>query len=148
MAIDREGRCVRSTSSGDFMAENHAARVKQLMAAEAARVQAMIHKDYAVLDRLLADNLSYCHSSGRWDTKAGFIDNMKAGFSYLSSRRSDSAVRLFGATAIVTGSLDIILQASPTTPPDDIACLVTQTWMERNGGWQLVAHQATRRRIA
>ena len=43
------------------------------------RMQAMASKDVAMLNKLLADDLIYCHSSARLDTKQSLIGAMQSG---------------------------------------------------------------------
>ena len=43
------------------------------------RMTAMAQKDIATLNALIADDLIYCHSTARLDTKASLIGNMEKG---------------------------------------------------------------------
>ena len=46
---------------------------------ENRRFEAMINKDAETLDEILADDLSYIHSTARVETKADFMAANKAG---------------------------------------------------------------------
>ena len=49
----------------------------KILGLEAKRIEAMVKKDIATLDALLADDLTYTHSGGTTDTKASFITLIK-----------------------------------------------------------------------
>jgi hypothetical protein len=47
---------------------------QEILRVEGKRIDAMVALDLAALDPILADDLSYSHSSGRTDTKASFLE--------------------------------------------------------------------------
>ena len=49
--------------------------VKKLISIEKRRFDAMVHKDTALLKILLADSLTFIHSSGIMDNKISFLKN-------------------------------------------------------------------------
>ncbi len=57
---------------------------------EAHRCEAMIAADFAALDRLLSDALTWTHASARQDDKASFLAGLRGGHTrYLEIRRSE-----------------------------------------------------------
>ncbi len=115
----------------------------EVRAAERDRFAAMLSRDVAALERLLADELSYTHGDGRVVDKAAFIADLKTGdFSYLSIQPTDVTVRLFGPTAVVTGAagMEVVNKGSPAR----VRIVYTTTHVQRRGSWQLVAWHATR----
>ena len=54
-----------------------------VLAAEDERYAAMVDGDLETLDRLLADEVSYAHSSGVRDTKEQYFAKVRSGY-YLS----------------------------------------------------------------
>lgn len=52
---------------------------KELRAVEEQRYKAMLQADLPALEKLLADDLVYVHSSGSVETKAQFLDTVKPG---------------------------------------------------------------------
>ena len=46
---------------------------------ETKRIAAMVSRDLAALAPMLADDLSYSHSSGRTDSKASFLELVRSG---------------------------------------------------------------------
>lgn len=109
--------------------------------AEDRRVKAMIDDDFAALDAVLADDLTYAHSSGAVDTKASYLESLKSGKTkYLTFDRTPSVVRLYGDTAVVTGAATLSLrgQAAP------FSLRYTLVYVRRDGQWRMVAWQSTR----
>src|SRR5687768_12292662 len=79
---------------------------QQVFQAEKDRFAAMIKGDSAALERLLADDLTYTHSSALFESKAEFIKSVTSGkIDYVSivPSESDWKVRVSGNTAIVNG---------------------------------------------
>ena len=76
----------------------------EIISLEKRRIEAMINQDAKALDEILADDLSYTHSSGRMETKTEFIANATSGVTrYRALSQEDVKVRTFGDTAIITG---------------------------------------------
>ncbi len=117
--------------------------IDQVLAAEAARLQAIDDRDWAALDLLLADDLSYVHSdTGRYEDKASNMATLQA--SPRSYKRRGLKVRPYGDAAVMTGEIDITVDALPDgTPERHIFSFTTQVWVLRDGRWQMAAFQAT-----
>lgn len=98
---------------------------------------AMIHKDRAGMEKLLADELRYVHSSGKIETKADVLK-----FSSVTQDvvfYPDRTVHVYGQMATVTGSEDWV------HPNATSKVLVLIVWKKGPGGWQMVAREATKR---
>ena len=111
---------------------------------DAERFQAMQKADVLSLERLLAPDLSYTHSSGKVDTKASFVEAVKSGgLHYVSIEApEDVTVRSYGETAIVTGqSRMTVVNAGQEMR---VHLRFTDVWVRRDGGWQMVAWQSTK----
>src|SRR5918992_3843401 len=80
----------------------------------------VVKKDYAVLDRVLADDLAYTHSDGRLDTKKELIDSLRSGKqTYDAAEHQSIDVRLLGKdVALVRARLRMTAAAGgkPATP--------------------------------
>ncbi len=101
----------------------------------------MIDDDFATLEAILADDLTYGHSSGVVDTKAAYLETLRSGKTkYLTFDRAPSVVRVYGDTAIITGTATLSLrgQAAPFT------LRYTLAYVMREGQWRMVAWQSTR----
>jgi ketosteroid isomerase-like protein len=113
-------------------------------ALETRRTDAMVKNDTATLQTLLADDLTYFHSSGLVDTKNSFIALLKSGdLKYRSITTSDVKVRVFGDAAIVTGQAVMI---SKRVNADEATnkLLFTAIWAQSGGTWRFVAWQSTK----
>jgi ketosteroid isomerase-like protein len=113
---------------------------KKILALEQQRIAAMVKKDIATLDKLLADDMSYTHSGGTTDTKASFIKLIKERGRYLGVDYSNTQVITSGTNAvIVRGIAQIRLENTPAYP-----VIFVDMWVLRDGAWKMVAWQATR----
>jgi ketosteroid isomerase-like protein len=129
------------TSHGGLVAQAGTAGLeKKILELEKQRIAAMVKKDIATLDALLADDMSYTHSGGTTDTKASFIKLIKERGRYLGVDYSNTQVVTSGATAvIVRGIAQIRLENTPAYP-----VIFVDVWVSRDGAWKMVAWQATR----
>jgi ketosteroid isomerase-like protein len=108
------------------------------------RTEAMVKGDLAALDRLLADDLSYVHSSTKVDTKASFIENLRSGASkYKAFQREEANTRVFGDSAVNTGVATVSVENQGQAPAT-FKIRYTDVWVNRGGKWQMVAWQSTR----
>ena len=113
---------------------------QKILDLEKKRIAAMVTKNIAVLDALLADDLSYTHSGGSTDTKASFITLIKERGRYLGVDYSNTQVIPWGGNSVVVrGIAQIRLEATPS-----YHVLFMDVWALRDGAWKMVAWQATR----
>ena len=107
------------------------------------RMQAMVAKDIATLEGLLADDLVYTHSSARLDTKQSLIVGMTSGSTvYTGVAPSDVKAQDLGDTVVLTGVAKIKVTANGT--PNAFGVRFTDVYARRNGRWQMVTWQSTR----
>lgn len=114
-----------------------------VLAADARRFAAMFQNDLTTLETLLADDLTYTHSSSKVESKAEFLESLRSGkLRYLAAERSDLAVRLYGDTAVVTGRAEMKV----SSPGGELTLPVrfTEVWVRSGGAWKLAAWQSTR----
>jgi hypothetical protein len=127
----------------DLHASDTTATTKALIALDGERADAQIRPDFAVLDRLLADDLTYIHASGLVQNKAEFIADLKSNKRiYKSIKNSDVNVRVVEGAAVITCRSEI--QIVHEGKENDISVRVTEVYAKRNGTWQLIAYQSTR----
>ena len=120
---------------------------KDILALEARRIAAMTAQDMVTLDAILADDLSYTHSSGHSDTKSSFMElvsNPGAHGRYKSVEYAHAEVVPLGDTAIVRGRAQITLEGYAGAPDRSYPVLFVDVYERRSGRWRLVAWQATR----
>jgi len=130
--------CAMVPASGGASAEPAVAA-----AAERLRV-AMIDPTPAALGALVAEDLSYGHSSGRVDTKASFIGDLVAGKSdFVSIAITDQTIKVVGAdTAIVRHTLTA--DTLDSGKPGKVALKILGIWQKQGGEWKMLARQAVR----
>jgi ketosteroid isomerase-like protein len=122
---------------------NTASVEQTLMQMERDWTQAALKKDTAALDRILADDWVAIGFQGTTTTKTQAIAELKSGVSAAQAEElGDLKVRIFGTTAIVTGS---DTEKSTYKGKDSSGKYVwTDVFVEHNGRWQAVASQSTK----
>jgi ketosteroid isomerase-like protein len=117
---------------------------QQVLQAEKDRFAAMIKGDRAALEKLLADDLTYTHSSALFESKEQFIKSVTSGnIDYVSivPSEADWKVRVNGTTAIVNGIAAV--NVVDTGKDRKIRIRYTTIHTNRGGAWLLQAWQAT-----
>jgi hypothetical protein len=113
---------------------------QEILRVEARRIDAMVALDLEALDPILADDLSYSHSSGRTDTKTSFLELVRSGH-YLGVDFLKRDVVPCGNAAVVRGHAQMRVNHDGENLSYPI--LFLEVYALR-GTWQLVAWQATR----
>lgn len=105
---------------------------------------ALIAKDSVTLSNLLADDVTYGHSTGVIQTKAQLIRSALNGEQdYKSIEPSNMSVRIYNDnTAVVNVTLKV--NVSNSGKPLDVTLFTTLVWVKVNGDWKLVARQAVK----
>ena len=112
-------------------------------AAELKRFEAAQKSDLDALGQLLADDLTYTHSTGVLETKAVFLDSLKSGkLQFKKIEPADLQVRVYGTTAIINGTAKVSVVSEGK--PKDISLRFTDVWVSHGGRWQMVAWQSTK----
>ena len=120
--------------SGDVAAVN---------AASDALVKAMMAADKAKLEDLVADQLSYGHSSGKVETKAEFVEIVASKKTiYKSITLSDASAAVVGSNAILRHIFSAETEAGGKAGSARVG--VMQVWQQNGGRWKLLARQAFR----
>ena len=111
--------------------------------AESRRLRALVSADYAALDRLLGDDLTYTHSTAKVDTKASYLEPLLSGRTrYTSLDPEDVQVRVYGTTGVIIGALRSVALVAGKESRTHMR--FTSTWVRRDDRWQMVAWQSTR----
>lgn len=119
---------------------------QEVLQVENARIQAVLQGDTTALDRILADDLVYTHSTARVDTKAQFLGSINSGdLKYESMKHDDLKVRVYGDAAVLTGR-SAVKVSSPRTQGQTLSMEIRliSVYAKQNGRWQQVAWQSTR----
>lgn len=110
-------------------------------ALEERRVKALVEDDYAALEAIFGDDLHYTHSSAVVDDKASFMAALKSGKTkYESLERGPATVRIYGDTALMTGTALVGLRGRT----EKLSLRYTLLYVKRAGEWKMVAWQSTR----
>ncbi len=117
--------------------------VEQLvLARDDARYAAMIGGDFAALEEVLADALSYCHSTGAVESKAQYLDALRSGrVRYLRMDRELARFHAWTDCAVMQGAVDVTAQVDGS--PYRTRAAFTSTWVREDGSWKLAAWAAT-----
>lgn len=111
-----------------------------VLAAEQKWVDAVIHGDSATLEKLMASDILYTHSSATTQTRAEFIKAATTGSTkYTAIDFSDVVVRQYGRTVIITHKA-----VFKSVQNGESHLFIGEVWAEQNGGWQMVSRQATK----
>jgi ketosteroid isomerase-like protein len=107
------------------------------------RMDAMAKKDVAALNALLSDDLIYCHSSARLDTKQSLIGAMESGATvYGAVEPSDVKAQDLGSAVVLTGIARI--RVTSGGKPNAFGVRFTDVYANKGGKWQMVTWQSTR----
>jgi hypothetical protein len=121
------------------------ASAEPAVAAAAERLRlAMVDPTPAALGALVADELSYGHSSGKVDTKASFIgDLVDRKSDFVSITITDQTIKVVdGRTAIVRHTL--AADTNDSGKPGKVALKILGIWQKQGGEWKMLARQAVR----
>ncbi|WP_234735024.1 nuclear transport factor 2 family protein [Tellurirhabdus bombi] len=124
-------------------AQSTSADEKAVLDVEKARFAAQVSKDLTYLDKVLASDLVYIHSSGKTDTKQAFIQSIKDGsMQYNSIDSKELKARIYGKTAILNGVCEI--KAFTNGQPLNTSFRYTDVYVKNGNQWQLVTWQSLR----
>lgn len=125
------------------VAPAHAGIMDDVKAADDERIAAYISGNTAVLDKYLADELVYIHSSGLVDNKKQVIDSFKSGdLKIRKFDREDIKVYQVGSTSIVSaiGHVDATIKGKDV----QFDLRYSGVYAKRAGVWQLFHYQGAR----
>lgn len=101
---------------------------------------AVLAGDKGTLDKLMAADISYTHSSGKTQTKEEFIQDATGGGTvYKSIEFENTKVRQYGNVAVITHSAVITTVQTGTSH-----LYLTEVWVREGGRWQMASRLATK----
>jgi uncharacterized protein (TIGR02246 family) len=115
-----------------------------VLAAQDQRIRLLIAGDLAKLGAAMTDDLTWTHSSAVVETKAEFLDAVKAGkYKYKAMTFDERRVRLHGdSTAIVSGTTRVQVETGGRDL--DIRLRFTELYVKDKGAWKMALWQSTR----
>jgi hypothetical protein len=115
-----------------------------IAAREAALYKAMLAFDYAALDKILSDDVSYIHSTGVVEDKAAYFAGLRRGeYEYGDIDRISGTTKVFVGVAMTTGVITMLVGAKGSAK-STIRLQHVLIWAEEHGAWRLLLRQATR----
>lgn len=117
--------------------------IEAVIAAEHARHQALLDRDFAVLDRLFADDLTVTHTRGLSQNKAELLHYINTELEFLEVSRGPLNVRLLGDVAIMTGEMMNKVRGRSRGDIVEVRSMTIQVWHREGTEWRLKALQAT-----
>lgn len=107
------------------------------------RMAAMVKGDFDALNRIMADDMTYTHTTARNDTKQSLIDSIREGrVRYAAFDPTEAALRLYHDSAVITGKARV--HAISANGDNQFGIQFTEVFQRRNHRWQSVAWQSTR----
>ncbi|CAN5903752.1 hypothetical protein BH24BAC1_BH24BAC1_22950 [soil metagenome] len=118
---------------------------REVMETERKRFQAMVDRDFIVLEDVIGEDLHYIHSNGSTDTKASFIGAIRNGNrSYEKITVEELKARIYNKkTAIINGTCTYH-NTGQNGQPNNLRLLYTNVYTKQKGKWQMVSWQSYR----
>ena len=120
--------------------------IQEIEQLERRRFDAQIAKDLPTLETIFADDLIYTHSNGHQDSKASYIESIRAGQSrYDKVDIEDLTVRAYNddRTAVVNALIQIDLGPGADGQPSFTRIKYVVVYIKEEAkGWQLVLWHA------
>lgn len=116
---------------------------KEVNAAVNKLISLMINPDSLGLDKLLLNNLSYGHSSGKIQTKQEFMHSLLSGESdFVDINLTDQTVVVQNKTALVRHTLNA--KTNDKNVPGNVKLYILLIWSKEKSGWKLIGRQAVK----
>jgi hypothetical protein len=132
-----------SPSAGASTAVAMSADQKSVADTERQRFAAQVSKNYDVLDKVLANDLTYTHSNGNKDSKQSYIQSIRDGKSkYDAIDVEELNVRVYGNTAVINGVC--MIKAINNGETINTHLRYTDVYVRKGSQWQMVAWQSLR----
>lgn len=112
--------------------------VRELTALEDGWARALIRRDTVMFRKYLSDDFVYTENADVMG-KQDVLNSVVGTDTVTWSRNESMKVHLHGSTGVVTGIL--AMKGRGKDGPFDKRYRFTDTWVSRNGGWQIVAAQ-------
>lgn len=138
--------CVAASGVGVLHGRNSAADADEIAKQEVIKIddafnKAVVEKDGAALEQLLADKLSWVARGDRLTKPKVISDITTANLHFKSLTHDDLLLNVFGNTVVVTGHSSSVLEYKGKTYLTPR--LFTTVYMKLDGRWQMVAHQVS-----
>ena len=103
----------------------------------------MVSPDSAALDKIVLNNLSYGHSSGKIQTKQEFMHSLLSGESdFVDINLTNQSVIIQNKTALVRHTLNA--KTNDKNVPGNVKLYILLIWSKEKAGWKLLGRQAVK----
>jgi len=114
-----------------------------VLQADDRRFEAMRKEDWSALDAVLADDLTYVHSTARQETKAEHMANLRARKpQYRGITPRDRRARVIGDVGLVNGTSEMHVESAGKEQRFTVPYLAV--YANTAGQWRMTAWQSTR----
>ena len=115
----------------------------EAMKAELARYAAQTANDFAAMERMFGNDLTYNHSSPATDGKQSYIEGMRSGRTKYRKMtpNGDVTTRTYGCIAIITGTA--VYEVTSGGQDRSVPLRFTAVWAKRPAGLEFVSWQST-----
>ena len=115
----------------------------EALKAENARYAAQTSNDFAAMEKLFGNDLTYHHSSAATDNKATYIDSMRSGRAKYRKMtpNNDLKTRTYGCLALITGTA--VYEVTSAGQDRTVPLRFTAVWAKRPSGIEFVSWQST-----
>jgi hypothetical protein len=119
---------------------------QELLQIQGKRFKAMMAQDLKTLEPMIAEELTYCHTTAAVNTKAEYLDLVKTGrIKWLTMEGQDMKATIHGDTGVIVGRLHETLgSSSGKSGVQDLTIRSIEVYVKKDGRWQLAHFQATR----
>jgi len=115
----------------------------EVLSADDRRFEAMRKEDWPALEAVLADDLTYVHSTARLETKAEHVGNLKAGKPhYRGIAPRERKVRVYGGVGVVNGVSEMHVENAGKEQRFTVRYLAV--YAKAGQAWRMIAWQSTR----
>jgi ketosteroid isomerase-like protein len=111
--------------------------------ADDRRFEAMRKEDWPALEAVLADDLTYVHSTARLESKAEHVGNLRAGKPhYRGIAPRERKVRVQGGVGVVNGVSEMHVENAGKEQRFTVRYLAV--YAKAGAAWRMIAWQSTR----
>ena len=118
---------------------------QKVLEIEKLRFAAMVKKDTAFLNKILADSLLYIHSDGHVDSKKSLISAIaQKDLDYRQMELKEITIREYPRMVILSGNMDVTVYSKKQDKILDLRIRYLDVYHKIKNKWQLVAWQSSR----
>lgn len=119
---------------------------RTIEASERIRCEATPQDDWAALDLVLADQLTFIHSTSHFHDKASYLDFLASKIRALQIwRREPPTYRYASGAVLVIGPVDQKLERRTDASAVTVRSWTSQLWTPADNTWKLLRQQSSKR---